>query len=86
MGFRIHMPTAEWQAAPLLVPKNSKARFRVTVDTRPVNSATVPESWPIPHLEAEMSDFHGSTVFAGIAFVSGYWQLPLAEDSWTKFG
>lgn len=72
MGFWVAMPTAEWQAAPLIVPKKSKAKFRVTVDSRPVNAATVPESWPMPHIEAEKSDFRGRCVFSGIEFVSGY--------------
>lgn len=40
----------------------------------------------MPHLEAEINDFKGSKCFASIDFVSGYWQLPLAEDSWTCCG
>lgn len=64
----------------------SKAEYQVTVDLRPVKRATVLESWPMPHLEAEMNDFHGSTAFASIDFVSGYCQLPVARNSWTKLG
>eukprot|EP00171_Calliarthron_tuberculosum_P000781 IDg781t1 len=87
MGFLIDMPTADWHAAPLIVPKpGSKAKWRMTVDTRPVNAATIQEAWPMPHLEAEINDFKGSTCFASIEFVSGYWQLPLAKESWTCCG
>ncbi len=72
MDFVIDMPTAAWQAAPLLVPKKgSKAKFRLAVDLRPVNSATVRESWPMPHIEPELQDFSGSCYFASIDFVSG---------------
>lgn len=54
-GMWIDYPEAEWQAAPLLVHKpNSKAKYRVTVDLRPVNAATVQESWPMPHLVVEV--------------------------------
>lgn len=36
-------PTAAWQAAPHLVPKDSKSKYRTTIDLRPVNAATKPE-------------------------------------------
>ena len=87
MGFFEDMPTAEWQAAPLLVPKpGSKAGYRMTVDLRPVNAATIKESWPMPHLDSEVQDFSGSNCFASLDFVSGYWQLPLHPDSYSACG
>ena len=44
----VDMPTAEWQAAPLLVPKRySRAKYRMAVDLRPVNAATSKVSWPM---------------------------------------
>lgn len=87
MDFVVDLPTAEWQAAPLLVPKpNSAAKFRLAVDLRPVNAATIKEAWPMPHLDSEVQDFSGSTCFAGLDFVSGYWQLPVHPDSYTSCG
>ena len=87
IDFFVEMPTAEWQAAPLLVPKrDSKAKFRMAVDLRPINAATIKESWPMPHLDSEISDFAGSTCFAILDFVSGYWQLPLHPDSYSLCG
>ena len=81
MDFVMIMPTATWQAAPLIVPKpGSKAKFRMAIDLRPVNSATVKESWPMPHLESEMIDFAGSNCFASLDFVSAYWKLALHPD------
>lgn len=87
MDFFFKMPTADWQAAPLLVPKpGSRAKMRMAIDLRPVNAATVKELWPMPHLDSEIQDFGGSTCFATLDFVSGYWQLPLHEDSYTACG
>lgn len=40
MGFFIPNPKASWQAAPHLVPKDSMAQFRKTIDLRPINTAT----------------------------------------------
>lgn len=87
MGFCVDMPTAEWQAAPLLVPKiGSKAKFRMAIDLRPVNAATVKVSWPMPHIDSEVNDFAGSICFACMDFVSGYWQLPLDPVSYIACG
>ena len=87
MDFAQDMPTAAWQAAPLLVPKKgSKAKFRMAVDLRPVNAATVKESWPMPHIDSELQDFAGSKFFASLDYVSGYWQLPLDPDSYSACG
>ena len=81
------MPTAEWQSAPLMIPKpGSKAKLRMAVDLRPVNSATIKESWSMPQLDSEIQDFASSKMFASIDFVSAYWQRPLYKESYTACG
>jgi len=86
MDFVTEMPTATWQAAPLLVPKSGSAKYRMTVDLRPINSSTVKEAWPMPNIDAEVQDFKGSKFFAQLDFVSGYWQLPVHPDSYHLCG
>lgn len=87
MGFLIPIPDAEWQAAPLLVPKpKSKAQFRLAVDLRPVNAANIKQAWPMPHLDFEIQDFAGNTCFATLDFCSGYWRLPIHPDSYEACG
>jgi hypothetical protein len=73
-------PRAAWCAAPLLVPKQGTAQFRFTVDLRPVNKQTAPISWPMPHVESELSRLHGSKYFAMFDLSHGYWQLPHPES------
>lgn len=85
-GFVVPDPTVEWQAAPHLVPKPSKSKYRVTIDLRPVNAATKAEVWPMPNIEAELSDFSGSEHFASLDFCAAYWQLPLHPDSLNACG
>lgn len=79
-------PTVSWQSAPHLVPKDSPSMFRITIDLRPLNAATSPEVWPMPNLEAELSDFEGSEHFAFLDFCTVYWQMPLREDSINTYG
>jgi RNase H-like domain found in reverse transcriptase/Reverse transcriptase (RNA-dependent DNA polymerase)/Integrase zinc binding domain/Integrase core domain len=51
------------------------------VDLRPVNKQTVPISWPMPHVESELSRLHGSNYFSTFDLSHGYWQLPLSRES-----
>lgn len=82
MGYLVPNKSVSWQCAPLLVPKpGSSAKLRMTIDLRPINSATKKEAWPMPHIDSELQDLSGSTCFASIDFVSGYWQLPVHPDS-----
>lgn len=52
----------KWQCAQLIVPKpDSKAKFRLTIDLRPINALTVRESLSMSNLDSEMVYFAGST-------------------------
>ena len=59
--------------------KGSPTNFRLTFDFLQVNPATKPMVWPMPTLDAEISDMKDSKFFASIHFASGYWQLPMSE-------
>lgn len=78
MGFVEERPTAEWQAAPLLVTKlGPMAVYRLTIDLRPVNAATIKESWVMPQLDSEVFHFTGRMCLESLDFVKVSWQLPL---------
>jgi hypothetical protein len=53
----------------------------MTVDLRVQNASTKPTAWPMPNLQDELHDLHGSKVFATLGFCQGYWQIPLRKDS-----
>ena len=87
MGFLIPNPNTTWKAAPLLVfKKNSKSKYRLAIDMRLVNAATMKQACPMPHLDSEIYDFAGSKCFAVSDFMSGYWQLQIDPDSWDACG
>ena len=73
--------TSRWACAPLIVPKPGPEAFRFTVDLRPVNAQTEPQAWPMPNMEAAMSELTGDTCFATMGLCHGYWQMPLDTDS-----
>jgi hypothetical protein len=72
---------AEWESPPLILPKPGPDQYRMTVDLRVPNSSTKPTACPMPNLQDELHDFHGSEVFAMLDFCQGYWQIPLHKDS-----
>lgn len=76
-------PPASWQSAPLAILKpGTKDLFRMAVDLRTLNAATVQEDWPKPHLESEVTDFAGSKFYSSIDFLASYWQLALDRNSY----
>jgi hypothetical protein len=68
---------AEWASPPLILPKTGPDQYRMTVDLRVPNASTKPTAWPMPNLQDELHDLHGSEVFATLDFCQGYWQIPL---------
>jgi hypothetical protein len=55
---------AEWASPPLILPKPVPDQYRMTVDLRVPNALTKPTAWPMPNLQNELHDLHGSEVFA----------------------
>ena len=72
---------SQWACAPLIVPKPGPEQFRFTVDLRPVNEQTVVYSWPMPHVEAAVTQLAHDTCYASIDLCHGYWQMPLAASA-----
>jgi Reverse transcriptase (RNA-dependent DNA polymerase) len=67
---------AEWASPPLILPKPGPDQYRMTVDLRVPNALTKPTAWPMPKIQAELHDLHGSEVFATLDFCQGYGQIP----------
>jgi hypothetical protein len=51
---------AEWASPPLIHPKPGPDQYRTTVDLRVPNASTKPTTWPMPSLQDELHDLHGS--------------------------
>jgi Reverse transcriptase (RNA-dependent DNA polymerase) len=72
---------AEWASLPLILPKPGPDQYRMTVNLRVPNASEKPTAWPMPNLQDELHDLHGSEVFATLDFSQSYWQIPLHKDS-----
>ena len=83
-GFMRENKNASWASPPLLIPKPKQEKgqknYRVAFDLRAVNAVTIPQAWPLPHIDSELADFREKKCFAVIDFPSSYWQVPNGSE------
>lgn len=78
-------PSDSPYSSPLhLVAKPGKGDFRVCVDYRKLNTTTVRDRYPIPHLHDFASGLQGAKVFSKIDLTKAYYQVPVAPDDIQK--
>jgi hypothetical protein len=73
LGLVYKNSVAAWASPQLILPKPGPDQYRMTVDLRVPNASTNPTAWPMPNLQDELHDLHGSEVFATLDFCQGYW-------------
>ena len=70
----------EW-CSPMVPVRKAGGKVRITVDYKHLNKAVKREIFPIPTLEQLTSKLGGATLFSKLDAVSGFYQLPLDEES-----
>ena len=69
-----------WCAAMVIVPKDS-GMVRICVDLKSLNESVLREVHPTPKVDTTLAQLSGATVFSKLDANSGFWQIPLAEES-----
>ena len=54
---------------------------RICVDLKPLNRSVLRETHPIPKVDDTLAQLTGATCFSKLDANSGFWQIPLAEQS-----
>src|SRR5215469_5106913 len=75
-------PSNSPYASPIhLVPKGpaGSATWRLCGDYRALNSTTIPDRYPLPHLQDFTANLSGATIFSKIDLVKAFHQLDMAE-------
>lgn len=72
-----------WASPITLVPKKD-GTTRFCVDYRQLNHVTRKDSHPLPYIQDIFDQVSGATIFSTLDLRSGYWQVPMAENSIPK--
>ncbi|BHF59223.1 hypothetical protein SprV_0100218000 [Sparganum proliferum] len=67
-----------------MVPKTTSGDWRPCGDYRALNSATIPDRYPVPHLQDFAGALFGKAVFSKINLVRAFHQIPVAPENIPK--
>jgi len=76
---QVEDPT-EWCAGMVVVPK-ANGQVRICVDLTKLNENVCRERHQLPAVEQTLAQIAGAQVFTKLDANSGFWQIPLSEES-----
>ncbi|XP_048002638.1 uncharacterized protein LOC125239165 [Leguminivora glycinivorella] len=68
-------------ASPIILVRKPDGSLRMCIDYRKLNSSTIKERYPMPIIDDEISRLSGQAYFITLDLASGYYQVPIAEQS-----
>ena len=84
---KVNQPT-KWVNSMVAAEKKNSNRLRICIDPQNLNAAIQREHYQLPTIEEITSRLAGTKYFSKVDANSGYWQIPLDEESsyLTTFG
>ena len=77
-------PTTSPYGAPVLFVKKKDGSRRLCCDFRRLNEVTIKSRFPLPLIEDLFDHLHGACWFSSLDLISGYHQIPVAEEDQAK--
>ena len=80
----IVQPSKSQWASPVHLVRKKSGEWRVCGDYRRLNNITIPDKYPLPHIQDIVQDFRNAKVFTVIDLMRAYHQIPLSEEDRPK--
>ena len=77
-------PASELASNGFVVPKKEKGKWRLVVDYRQLNEATLPDAHPLPLIENTLENQSKHKIFTIVDLSKGFHQIPLHPESRAK--
>ena len=65
----------------MVVVKKKSGGVRICVDLKPLNKCVLRERHPLPRVDDTLAQLTGATTFSKLDANSGFWQIPLSDES-----
>ena len=75
---------SSWASPIHLEPKEKPGQFRLCGDYRRLNKVTIPDRYPLPHIQDFSSNLHGTSIFSKLDLQRAFHQIPVEPSDISK--